>query len=97
MRLFSVLVNAGADATAEDGRGHNAQYYMDNQGEVTIPEWSKKWSNMIEAQSPPPRRKTIKSEKSAVAKERNALTRANMATAKSARRKKREGKPPLKK
>ena len=59
MRMFSVLVNSGADPTLEDCRGHNAQYYMDNQSEIVIPEWTNRWSNMITAQdrSPSPERR----------------------------------------
>lgn len=100
MRLFSVLVNQGADPSLEDGRGryfvenfsklfifsnlgHNPQYYMDHPEEILIPEWTNKWSNMIMAQSPSPR----KSQRS----QRSALVKANMEAAKSARRKKREG------
>ena len=57
--MFSVLVNSGADPTLEDCRGHNAQYYMDNQNEIVIPEWTNRWSNMITAQdrSPSPERR----------------------------------------
>ena len=57
--MFSVLVNSGADPTLEDCRGHNAQYYMDNQSEIVIPEWTNRWSNMITAQdrSPSPERR----------------------------------------
>ena len=57
MRLYSVLINHGADPSAEDSRGHNPQYYIDHVDEILIPEWSNKWSNMIAAQSPEPRRK----------------------------------------
>ena len=89
MRLFSVLVNNGADPSVEDARGHNPQYYIDHHSEIIIPEWSNKWSNMIMAQSPEPRRR--RSEKSAAAKERDALAKTIANAAKSARRKKREG------
>ena len=59
MRMFSVLVNSGGDPTLEDNMGHNAQYYMDNQTEIVIPEWTNRWSNMITAQdrSPSPERR----------------------------------------
>ena len=90
MRLYSVLINHGADPSAEDSRGHNPQYYIDHVDEILIPEWSNKWSNMIAAQSPEPRRK--KSERSTAAKERNALAKTIANAAKSARQKKREGK-----
>ena len=43
MRMFSVLVNSGADPTLEDHRGHNAQYYMDHQEEIVIPEWTNRY------------------------------------------------------
>ena len=89
MRIFSVLVNGGADPNAEDGRGHNPQYYMDHPDEIIIPAWTNKWSNMIMAQSPTPQRK--KSERSAAATQRSALIKANLEAAKSARRKRREG------
>lgn len=56
---------------------------MDHPEEILIPEWTNKWSNMIMAQSPSPR----KSQRS----QRSALVKANMEAAKSARRKKREG------
>lgn len=90
MRLFSVLVNAGADPTLEDNRGHNSQYYIDHQNEIVIPEWTNRWSNIMMAQSPTPGQR--KAERSAKAKERSALIKANLEAAKSARRKKRDGK-----
>ena len=89
MRLFSVLVNNGADPSVEDVHGHEVKYYIDHADEIIIPEWSNKWSNMIMAQSPEPRRR--RSEKSAAAKERDALAKTIANAAKSARRKKREG------
>ena len=89
MRLYSVLINHGADPAAEDARGHNPQYYIDHTDEITIPEWSNRWSNMIMAQSPEPRRK--KSERSTAKAERNALVQSIAKAAKSARQKKREG------
>lgn len=80
MRLFSVLVNAGVDPNAEDGFGHNAQYYVDHSNEVVIPEWQAKWSNIALAQSPTPKQKS----------ERSAIAKAEAAQ-KSARKKKRDG------
>ena len=88
MRLYSVLINHGADPSAEDSRGHNPQYYIDHVDEILIPEWSNKWSNMINAQSP--HRK--KSERATAAKERNALAKSIANAAKSARQKSRAGK-----
>ena len=87
MRLYSVLINHGADPSAEDARGHNPQYYIDHGDEILIPEWSNKWSNMINAQSP--QRK--KSERATAAKERNALAKSIANAAKSARQKSRAG------
>ena len=91
MRLFAVLVNAGADPTIEDNRTHNPQYYVDHQNEIAQPSWSKKWSNMILAQSPSPRRKKSERMTAVAGKERTALTKANKEFAKSARRKQRGG------
>ena len=91
MRMFSVLVNSGADPTLEDSAGHNAQYYMDNQSEVVIPEWTNRWSNMITAQDRSPSPERRRSERQ-TAKAKTARASALHKAAKSARRKKRDGK-----
>ena len=89
MRMFSVLVNAGADPNLEDARGHNSQYYMDHQEEILIPDWVNRWSSMITAQDRSPSPERRRSERAtAKAARQSALNKA----AKSARRKKRDGK-----